>query len=145
MLCASYDLVSEMYITSTLFYLWEVSSQVLPTFKKRGIMLHLLKRGVSNNLWPYLKTTTDSLCVIVTVMSDSATLWTWLIATLWDPCSPLGSSVQGILQARILKWNEILPFPPPEDLPNPRIQPTPLCLQHWQADSLPLGHLNFFC
>ena len=36
--------------------------------------------------------------------------------TLWEPtdCSPPGSSVQGILQARILEW---LPFPPSEDLP----------------------------
>ena len=30
-------------------------------------------------------------------------------------CSPLGSSVHGIIQAGILEW---LPFPPSEDLPN---------------------------
>ena len=35
-------------------------------------------------------------------------------------CSPPGSSVRGIIQARIL---EGLPFPPPGDLPNPRINP----------------------
>ena len=34
-------------------------------------------------------------------------------------CSPPGSSVHGILQARILE----LPFPSPGDLPNPRIKP----------------------
>ena len=34
--------------------------------------------------------------------------------------SPPGSSVHRILQARILKW---LPFPSPEDLPDPRIEP----------------------
>ena len=34
-------------------------------------------------------------------------------------CSPSDSSVQGILQARILQW---LPFPPPGDLPNPGIE-----------------------
>ena len=39
-----------------------------------------------------------------------------------DPmgCSPLGSSVHGIFQARIL---ERLLSPPPEDLPNPGIEP----------------------
>ena len=46
-------------------------------------------------------------------------------------CSPPGSSVHGILQARIL--NE-LPFPPPGDLPNPGIESGSPALQ---ADSLP--------
>ena len=42
--------------------------------------------------------------------------------TLCNPmdCSPPGSSVRGILQARTLEW---VPFPPPEDLPNPGIEP----------------------
>ena len=37
---------------------------------------------------------------------------------LCDPmdCSPPGSSVHGILQARILEW---VTMPPPGDLPNP--------------------------
>ena len=35
-------------------------------------------------------------------------------------CSPSGSSVHGILQARTLEW---LPFPSPGDLPNPGIEP----------------------
>ena len=38
-------------------------------------------------------------------------------------CSPTGSSVQGILPARILEW---APFPPPGDLPNPGIEPMSL-------------------
>jgi len=38
-------------------------------------------------------------------------------------CSPPGSSVYGISQARI--WNE-LPCPPPGDLPDPGIEPTSL-------------------
>ena len=46
-------------------------------------------------------------------------------------CSPPGSSVHGIFQARIL---EGLPFPPPGDLPNPGIEPGFPALQ---ADSLP--------
>ena len=58
--------------------------------------------------------------------------------TLCDPmdCSPLGSSVRGILQARILEW---LPCSPPGNLPDPGTEPGPLCLLRWQADSLPLA------
>ena len=47
-------------------------------------------------------------------------------------CSPPGSSVHGILQARILEWG--LPFPSPGDLPDPGIEPVSSALQ---ADSLP--------
>ena len=45
-----------------------------------------------------------------------------LCQPLWDPidCSPPGTSVHGILQARILSG---LSFPSPGDLPNPRIEP----------------------
>ena len=57
--------------------------------------------------------------------------------TLCDPmdCSPPGSSVHGILQARILEWVAI-PFSrgsSPGDLPDPGIEPRSLALQ---ADSL---------
>ena len=43
--------------------------------------------------------------------------------TLCDPvdCSLPGSSVHGILQARILEW---VPMPPPGDFPDPGIEPT---------------------
>ena len=41
-------------------------------------------------------------------------------------CSPPGSSVHGILQARILEW---VPFPSPEDLPDPSIKPRSSALQ----------------
>ena len=53
--------------------------------------------------------------------------------TLFDPvdCSLPGSSVHGILQARILEW---IAFPSPEDLPAPGIEPGSPALQ---ADSLP--------
>ena len=52
--------------------------------------------------------------------------------TFCDPmdCSLPGSSVHGILQARILEW---LPFPSPGDLPDPGIEPGSPALQ---ADSL---------
>ena len=45
-------------------------------------------------------------------------------------CSLPGSSVYGILQARILEW---LPYPPSGDLPNPGIEPRSPALQ---VDSL---------
>ena len=51
--------------------------------------------------------------------------------TLCDPmdCSLLGSSVHGILQARILEW---VTFPSAGDLPDPGIKPGSPALQ---ADS----------
>ena len=49
---------------------------------------------------------------------------------------PPGSSVHGILQARI--WSG-LPFPPPGDLPDPGIHPSSPALQ---ADSSPPGLLG---
>ena len=52
-------------------------------------------------------------------------------------CSPPGSSVWGILQARI--WSG-LPCPPPGNLPHPGIKPRCLLrLLHWQAGSLSLA------
>ena len=44
-------------------------------------------------------------------------------------CSPLGSSVHGILQAKIQKYWSGLPFPSPGDLPNPGIEPRSAALQ----------------
>ena len=38
-----------------------------------------------------------------------------------EDCSPPGSSVHGILQARILKW---IPLSSPWDLPNPGVKPS---------------------
>ena len=58
------------------------------------------------------------------------------ILLLWDPmnCSPPGSSVHGIFQARIQSG----PFSSPGDLADPEIQPTFVLLVH----SLPLSHLR---
>ena len=51
---------------------------------------------------------------------------------LCDPmdCSPPGSSVHGILQARVLKWGALLS--------SRGLNPSLLCLLHWQAGSLTL-------
>ena len=59
-----------------------------------------------------------------------------LCPTLCDTmdCSPPGSSVHGILQARILEWVACCP---PGDLPDPGVKPTSPALQ---VDSLPLSH-----
>ena len=57
--------------------------------------------------------------------------------TLCDPmdCSPPGSSVHGILQAKY--WSGLL-FPLPGDRPNPGMEPGSPGLQLWQEGSLPL-------
>ena len=47
-------------------------------------------------------------------------------------CSPPGSSVHGILQARILEWVAI-------SSPSQGLNPCLLHLLHWQVDSLPLA------
>ena len=60
--------------------------------------------------------------------------------TLCDPvdCSPPGSSVRGILQARILEWGAI-PFS--RDLPKPGIEPGSPALQAGSLPSLPQNTL----
>ena len=68
------------------------------------------------------------------VRTKSLQLW----PTLCDPmdCSPPGSSVHGILQARVLQWVD---FSPPGDLADPGIKPASLMSNlHWQMGSLPL-------
>jgi len=53
-------------------------------------------------------------------------------------CGPMnyslpGSSLHGILQARILEW-----FATPGDLPDPGVKPVSLMSLHWQMGSLQL-------
>ena len=52
-------------------------------------------------------------------------VWLQLCPTLCDPmdCSPPGSSVHGILQARILEW---VAMPPSRGFPDPGIEPASL-------------------
>ena len=63
-----------------------------------------------------------------------------LCPTLCDPvdCSPPGSSVHGILQARVLDWAAM---PSSRSASRPRDR-TCICLLRWQADSLSLNHLG---
>ena len=60
-----------------------------------------------------------------------------LCPTVCDPvdCSPPGSSVHGMLQARILEWVAI-------SSSRGSSQASILCLLHWQVDSLPLSYLG---
>ena len=53
-------------------------------------------------------------------------------------CSPPGSSVHGISQARILEW---VAFPSPEDLPDPEIEPTSPALAGGFFTNEPSGEL----
>ena len=65
-----------------------------------------------------------------------------LCLTLWDPkvCSPPGSSVHGIFQARILDWVAIS-YSRGSSLPGDRTRVSCICCI-WQADPLLLQHLG---
>ena len=60
-----------------------------------------------------------------------------LCPSLWDPMdySPPGSSVHGILQARLLEWAAV---PSSRDLPDPGIKPESLTSPASGGGSLPL-------
>ena len=61
---------------------------------------------------------------------------TWLFVN----CSPSGSSVHGILQARILEW---VAMPVSGGIfPTEGLNSSLLCFMHWQAGSLPQHHLG---
>ena len=57
-----------------------------------------------------------------------------LFAILWTVARPPGSSVNRILQARILKW---VAMPSSRDLLDPRMEPASPVSPVLQADSLP--------
>ena len=103
-----------MYKSSFFMYKSSFSSLSSPTFVTcRQILNH---PGISH-LIKYV------LCLVAQ-----------LCPTLCDSmdCSPPGSSVHGVLQARILEW-VVMAFS--RDLPNPGIEPRSPTLQ---ADSLPI-------
>ena len=68
------------------------------------------------------------MCVCVCTCTRACVLSLQSCLTLCDPmnCSPPGSSVHGILQARILEW---VAFPSPGDLPHTGIEPVSPALQ----------------
>ena len=75
--------------------------------------------------------------------NDAGAIWWWwcshwVVSNSWDPmdCSSLGSSVCGILQAKILKWVAI-PFS--RDLPDPGVKLGSPALQVDSSLSEPTG------
>ena len=65
--------------------------------------------------------------------------WDYIAPKFHGDCSPPSYSMHGIFQARILEWVVISYSRGSSD---PRIEPCPLCLLHWQAVLLPLSHLG---
>ena len=68
----------------------------------------------------------------VGLTSCPADLHVWVCSVMSDSCdcmdySSPGSSVHGLLQARILEW-VAMPSSPPGDLPDPGIKPSSLAL-----------------
>ena len=94
-------------------------------------LLHLLCSCLCQSLaWP----PAEASCPWLTPSQSAEALPHWVmserclvVSDSCNPlgCSPLGSSVHGILQARILEW----PFPSPGNLPDPRIEPGSSALQ----------------
>ena len=78
------------------------------------------------------------MCVYVCMCVCMCAKMLQLCPTFCDPmdCSPPGSSVHGILQARTLEW--ALAMPSCRGLPASGIDPCLLYLLHWQMGSLPL-------
>ena len=68
------------------------------------------------------------------VLSDDFSC-AWLCATLWTVACQAPLSMGFCRQEH---WSR-LSCPPPRDLPDPGFEPTPLCILHWQAGSLPLA------
>ena len=97
-----------------------------------GILLSHKK----NEIMPFPTTWMDLETIILSEVNQSEA--TQSCPTLGDPvdCSPPGSSIHGILQARY--WSG-LPFPSPGDLPDPGIEPRSPSLQADALTSEPPG------
>ena len=80
------------------------------------------------------------MCFSLVISEKVKVLVTQLCLTLCNPidCSPPGSSVHGILQARIPEWVAIS-FSLGRIFPTQGLNPS---LLYWQADSLPLSQLG---
>ena len=94
------------------------------------LSLHL---SPESNLYHSMKVLTGYTCSYLFGLYAGLCLVTQSCPTLCDPmdCHLPGSSVCGILQAKILEW---VPCPSPGDFPHPVIKPRSPTLQ---ADSLP--------
>ena len=90
--------------------IWKTLTFIIPYTLLNSMHTHLC--GTIKSL---INQTSNILCVCTRMLSHS-------VVSLCNPmnCSPQGSSIHGIFQARIL------PFPTPGDLPDPGIKPTSL-------------------
>ena len=103
--------------------------------KSHPNQLTFVHEGKELDSFPSLMIHLYNNCVCACVLSSSA------VSDSLQPLddSPQGSSVYGILQARILEW---LPFPSPGDLPDPGMEPASPVSPVLQSVSLPLRHLE---
>ena len=91
---------------------------------KAQVAANLLERNVS-------------LQILIAKGCGCAQLLSWRILCDLLDCSPLGFSIRGIFQARILEWVAVS-FS--RDLPDPGIKPMSPVSPALQANSLPLSH-----
>ena len=91
--------------------------------------------AIAREAWKgHMSTHHPGVLPLVTVWVHAKSLQSCLTLCDLMDCSPAGSSVHGLLQARI---QSRLPFSPPGDPPDPGIEPRSPALQ---ADSLLLSH-----
>ena len=123
-----YSLFKLGYVVSVTASAWEVSLRFPRYFVSLDLFLGMCGDFLN---FPYMWLLL-SLCVCVRAHAQSLQL----CLTFFDPkdCSRPGSSVHGILQARVL---EQLPFPPLGYLPDPGTEPSSPVSPALQADSLP--------
>ena len=99
----------------------------LDTTKWQKVKLKYIAHGTELNfMWQpgCQRNLEEGVCVCVCVCVCEWLSCVWFCSP--QNFSPPGSSVHGILQARILKW---VAFPSPGDLPNPEIKPGTPALQ----------------
>ena len=111
---------------------WTVAHQLLCPWDSPGKSIEVGCHALLQGIFPTQGSNLHLLCLLLWEVSslplappevkESESEVTQSCPTLCDPmdCSPPGSSVNGISQARALEW---LPFLSPGDLPNPGIKP----------------------
>ena len=132
-----------------------------------SVCKHVLRRfqgGIENNIFYLLGTSSDSVLFnayisvhwdIYGAFQDHILFFLKLchghgqwISPVWLFCNPTdcglpGSSVRGVLQARLLEWVAVSSSRR-SSWPRDRTSVS-FCLLHWQADSLALGHMRSPC
>ena len=116
----------------TNFSVWRKSSLYFHNLCFGIMNVPLVKAGTFSRVWGSSEATLDIYCVLRHFSC------VWLFVTLWR--SLPGSSVHGILQARILKW-AVMPSFRGSSRPRDQIHVF-LSLLNWQVGSLPLVCCN---